>query len=161
MNICINNNLYLKREIGSKISQKPNTKQFSNVQHNRDIFFTSTKPDIKVIKNRFIIEGQYLYDHSLKEVYTEKLNNLLKLDPYFYVGIGGKYGIKSKYQNFIKYLETDKSILAPILSLYNNKAGLIDERHTFAVLRDIGMKKIPLAVKDIDIPIVKKLNLID
>jgi ParB-like chromosome segregation protein Spo0J len=37
---------------------------------------------------------------------------------------------------------------------------LLDGRHTFAVLRDIGMEEIPVAVKNSEILTAKELDLI-
>jgi hypothetical protein len=154
MNIYIPNRQVLSPQIIFKLSPNCDSKQF------QDILLSRIKPDINAIKKRFVIGNIYSFNHTLTDVYTEKLDDLLKLDSDFYVGRGGENGITYKYRNFIKYLETNKPIFAPVLSLSHNSVGLLDGRHTFAVLRDIGMKEIPLAIEYNNIFLARRLSLI-
>ncbi|MBR6162613.1 hypothetical protein IKQ26_01805 [bacterium] len=98
------------------------------------------------------------------EVDVEKLDNLLKLGKNYvaYKGIGGSM---EKYANFKEFLHTKNTIEPPKVSLTRDEFGDVitkieDGRHRFAVLRDMGLKKIPVRMTEDSENLAKEIELI-
>ena len=68
-----------------------------------------------------------------------------------------------KYDNIKQFLETGEPIVAPHIyfEVKDDKTTVHfqDGRHRFAVLRDLGMKEIPVAINKNDISIAEKMGL--
>lgn len=96
---------------------------------------------------------------------VEKLDNILKQDSSFYVGYKGVGGSKEKYENFREFLHTKNSIEPPIISLTKSNSGKVitvieDGRHRFAVLRDMGFKKLPVRMNKESAALAKQMGII-
>lgn len=104
-------------------------------------------------------------DYRLVNINVGRTDNLLSQDGLFYVGANGKGGSPEKYLRAKQFLESNNPIYAPILALYKDSCkkisiGLIDGRHRFACLRDMGLKEFPIAIKESMITLAKFLDLI-
>ena len=88
---------------------------------------------------------------KLIEVETEKLEQLIRRDKLSYIEKQGMNSDGDKYKNFGEYLKTGKKIYATKINIDKSPKGeilvnIIDGRHRYAYLRDIGMKRIPIAI---------------
>ena len=111
-----------------------------------------------------VLSGFYNTDErTLKLAKTNVLEQKFKENGSLYVGLNGKNGSKEKYDKFKLFLETGEPIIAPIIYFDTNEnetsLHFEDGRHRFAVLRDLGMSKIPVAIDKKDIPIAEKIGL--
>jgi len=82
---------------------------------------------------------------------TNKFDQEWKKDEGFYIGLGGVASISNRYQRFGEFLRTGQEIEMPQVSLRFNpsrrsQVGFINGRHRFAVLRDAGLKSIPVSI---------------
>ncbi len=103
--------------------------------------------------------------YKLVIVNTKKLDSELKKDTASYVGKNGENGSRLKYDRFKQYLNTNQPIFAPKVNIRKSSSGEIntniyDGRHRFAVLRDMGLEKIPVAMDNESIKLAEKINLI-
>ena len=120
--------------------------------------------DHENIKSRLVLSG---FDDPKKKVLKFAKTNILekkfKESGSLYVGLNGKNGSKEKYDKIKRYLETGEPIVAPHIyfDVKDDKTTLHfhDGRHRFAVLRDLGMSEIPVAINKSDIPIAEKIGL--
>ena len=88
-----------------------------------------------------------VFDYVTVNVDSNKVDTYWKKDKSMYVGVNGIGGVKSRYSDFKKFLNVGERIEQSILGI--DRKGLpsfVNGRHRFAVLRDIGMKKIPVSV---------------
>ncbi|MBE7704664.1 MAG: hypothetical protein E7Z90_02480 [Cyanobacteria bacterium SIG29] len=120
--------------------------------------------DYENIKSRMVLSGFDDPDKmSLKNAKTNVLEQKFKESGSLYVGKNGQNGSKEKYDKIKRYLETGEPIVAPHIyfDTKNDKTTLHfhDGRHRFAVLRDLGMKEIPVAIDKNDILIAEKMGL--
>ena len=118
----------------------------------------------KNIESRMVLSGFYNPDErTLKLAKTNVLEQKFKENGSLYVGLNGKNGSKEKYDKFKLFLETGEPIIAPIIYFNVDKDDISlhfeDGRHRFAVLRDLGMSKIPVAIDKKDISIAEKIGL--
>ena len=120
--------------------------------------------DHKNIKSRMVLSG--FTDTKkivLKPAKTNVLEQKFKESGSLYVGRKGQNGSKEKYDNIKRYLETGEPIVAPHIyfEVKDNKPSVHfqDGRHRFAVLRDLGMREIPVAIDKKDISIAEKIGL--
>lgn len=112
------------------------------------------------ISSRIVLSKYDNTDNTiLQKVRTSVLDEKFKEDKELYVAPNGINGTKTKYDRFKSYLETGEPILAPKIYFYGQKVRFYDGRHRFAVLRDLGMTKIPVAMEKKDIPIAKEIGL--
>ena len=126
--------------------------------------FTSLyKPDTldsDSISSRIVLSK---YDNPeytvLQKVRTSVLEEKFKEDKELYVAKNGINGTQSKYNRFKSYLETGEPILAPKIYFNGQKVRFYDGRHRFAVLRDLGMTRIPVAIDKKDITTAKEIGL--
>ncbi len=103
---------------------------------------------------------------KLCDVDVDKLDKELKKDKEMYVGFEGYNGSRDKYNSFVNYLRTNQGIYAPRLYLSREDNGEIsthirDGRHRFAVLRDRGFEKMPIAVDKNSIELAREIGLIE
>ena len=120
--------------------------------------------DHENIKSRMVLSG---FDDPKKKVLklakTNVLEQKFKENGSLYVGLNGKNGSKEKYDNIKLFLETGEPIVAPHIyfDVKNDKTYVHfqDGRHRFAVLRDLGMREIPVAIDKKDIPTAEKIGL--
>ncbi len=123
-----------------------------------------TALDLDNIYNRIVLpEGGY--NLQLVSVDVEKIDKLFQKNEDVYITPGGKKGtISNRYQGVIDYLKTGRDIDATQANLFERNGELvfsiIDGRHRFSVMRDMGMKKIKLAMNPKSIELAKKYNLI-
>ena len=125
---------------------------------------TSKKENLNLenIKSRMVLQDDLKETHTLVEVDVKKLDELLQLDN---VSSLAQCKNDERFKNFYEYLETGLNIHSPIIVFCNdvdNKFGvhIEDGRHRFAILRDMGMKKIPVAVSNNSLKFLKKFELI-
>jgi len=76
-----------------------------------------------------------------------------------YVGKGGEGGIKGRYKGFENWLKDAKSMTASNVSV-NKDGGIVfgDGRHRYAVLRDMGLDKLPISMDKESIENAKKFG---
>lgn len=103
---------------------------------------------------------------ELHDVNVVKLDEELKKDKSMYVGFEGYNGSRDKYNSFIEYLKTNQSIHSPKIYLEREANSEIsthisDGRHRFAVLRDRGIEKMPIAVDKNSIELAREIGLIE
>jgi len=87
---------------------------------------------------------------------TKKLDKSWKRgDPMLHIGSGGEGQLHNRYNDFQDWLKTNKDIEVAQVSHtpqdmisknHPGHIGFVNGRHRFAVLRDMGLKKIPVAV---------------
>lgn len=114
---------------------------------------------------RICLDPKLESDYKLVNINVERTNYLLSQDKYFYVGASGIGGNPEKYLRAKKFIESNNPICAPILALYKDSCkkisiGLIDGRHRFACLRDMGLKEFPVAIQESMLGLAKILSLI-
>lgn len=78
-----------------------------------------------------------------------------------YVGKGGEGGIEGRYKGFENWLKDAKSMTASNVSV-NKDGGVVfgDGRHRYAVLRDMGLDKLPISMDAESIKNAKKFGYI-
>jgi hypothetical protein len=78
-----------------------------------------------------------------------------------YVGKGGEGGIEGRYKGFENWLKDAKSMTASNVSV-NKDGGVVfgDGRHRYAVLRDMGLDKLPISMDKESIKNAKKFGYI-
>lgn len=101
----------------------------------------------------------------LAEVSTKKLDELLRIDNESYIGHNLTDVSQEKYNRFSRYLRTNQPIIATSLYFKENENGQMvprirDGRHRFAVLRDLGIEKIPVSIDRDSIEFAKEIELI-
>lgn len=76
-----------------------------------------------------------------------------------YVGKGGEGGIEGRYKGFENWLKDAKSMTASNVSV-NKDGGIVfgDGRHRYAVLRDMGLDKLPISMDKESIANAKKFG---
>lgn len=79
-----------------------------------------------------------------------KVDAAWKKDTGFHIGPGGDNGIKGRYERFQQWLVDNPSVAIECPEIgYNEEIGRIsftNGRHRFAVLRDMGVKHVGVAV---------------
>jgi hypothetical protein len=75
-----------------------------------------------------------------------KLERDLAKDVGFHVGVSGAGGIAGRYEEFRRFLGKNLAIEMPRMTMGGGEASFVDGRHRFAVLRDLGLKTIPVTV---------------
>ena len=78
-----------------------------------------------------------------------------------YVGKGGEGGIEGRYKGFENWIKDAKSMTASNVSV-NKDGGIVfgDGRHRYAVLRDMGLDKLPISMDKDSIRNAKKFGYI-
>ena len=120
--------------------------------------------DYENIKSRMVLSGFDDHDKKvLKLAKTNVLEQKFRENGSLYVGKNGQNGSKEKYDKIKRYLETGEPIIAPHIyfDTKNDKTTMHfhDGRHRFAVLRDLGMREIPVAIDKNDITTAEKMGL--
>ncbi|MBQ7286214.1 MAG: hypothetical protein IJW73_00460 [Candidatus Gastranaerophilales bacterium] len=120
--------------------------------------------NLENITSRMTLDPYLSDSYKLVSMNTDVLNELFKINGVSYVEPNGTNGLNDRYENFCKYLKTGKKIYAPTVA-FNEfhgrlSASISDGRHRFAVLRDMGITKIPVAISDYSINIAKKHGLL-
>jgi len=86
-------------------------------------------------------------DDVVAEVDPQKFDAAWSKDKDFHVGPGGKGGIGNRYENVKRLITEGKKLPLPEVSIREDgQVGFVDGRHRFAVQRDMGHKKIHVAV---------------
>lgn len=120
--------------------------------------------NLENIKSRMMLDPDFSDSHKLVLISTDTLNELFKKDSTSYLEPFGANGEERGYENFCKYLKTGKKIYAPMVTInnFNDKlsASISDGRHRFAVLRDMGMEAIPVAIPNYSVEIAKSYGLL-
>ena len=116
------------------------------------------------IKSRMLLSGFADKEKMiLRPAKTDVLEQKFKENGGLYVGFNGQNGSKEKYDNIKRFLETGEPIIAPHIYFDTKEeetsVHFQDGRHRFAVLRDLGMKEIPVAISKKDVPIAEKIGL--
>lgn len=102
---------------------------------------------------------------TLNTINVKKLDAELQKNKDHYVGVSGTNGSPERYERFKKFLMTDQKIEAPLVYLMRLKNGEIsthiyDGRHRFAVLRDMGISEIPVALDEESLILAKEIDII-
>ena len=104
-------------------------------------------------------------EEFLEKIDAKKLDAELRKDPERYVGYNGRNGSGFKYDRFKAFLGTAQEIRSPIVYLRKLPNGKIethiyDGRHRFAVLRDMGIEKIPVTIDKDSLDLAKEIGLV-
>lgn len=107
------------------------------------------------------------FKSSHHEGYSTVWIDIAKFDPWFqrdkgfYVGPGGSdNAIKGRYERFQEWLKRGEPIGMPEASIntyYGDRVGFGNGRHRYAVLRDMGVQRIPMMVPDEQVADFKRL----
>lgn len=124
----------------------------------------SLDPD-NIIKRIVICPSGHNKEEFLQKIDAAKLDVELKKDPAMHVGYNGKNGSGLKYDRFKAFLKTNQEIRSPIIYLRKLPCGEIethiyDGRHRFAVLRDMGIKQIPVTIDKDSLELAKEIGLV-
>lgn len=121
--------------------------------------------DIEEIQSRIrLSDVDKLMGNILINANTGTLDSVMRNYPQMYVGKNGQNGSAYRYERFKKYLKTNQPIIATSIYLQHEKNGKIsahvnDGRHRFAVLRDMGLEKIPVAISKESVDLAKEIEL--
>ncbi|MBQ4646545.1 MAG: hypothetical protein IJB79_04275 [Candidatus Gastranaerophilales bacterium] len=136
------------------------------ISNNINFLKTSIKDalNLKNITSRMILDPDFSDRYELVLMNTEDLNELFKMDDTSYIEPFGVNGLERRYEGFCDYLRTGKKIYAPMVVINNFNgelsASISDGRHRFAVLRDMGIKQMPVAIPKYSIDIAKRYGLL-
>ena len=124
----------------------------------------SLNPD-DIVSRMIICSTGNLNGKFLQKVDTKKLDTELRKNPEMYVGYNGANGSGLKYDRFKNFLKTNQEIRSPIVYLRKLPSGEIethiyDGRHRFAVLRDMGIKQIPVTIDKDSLELAKEIGLV-
>jgi len=115
-----------------------------------------------------VIDPAVKHNQRMVILDVDKFDSMWKTDPDFYVGPGGTgSAIAGRYDRFKEFLKNgDGYGPVPIFASqsYVRKDGVVgfnNGRHRFAVLRDMGIKKIPVSMGSESIRNARLLGLID
>ena len=134
------------------------------VDYSKQSFSDALNP--QKIYNRIVLsEYASAAGKKLVSLDTAKVEKLFQEDKGFYITPNGSEGaISNRYQGVQDYIKTGRNVNASEIHLseeYNRpKLRFIDGRHRFAVMRDMGMKKIKFAMDSDSLAVAKKYNLI-
>lgn len=97
----------------------------------------------------------------LVSVNVKKFDAAFAKDKYLYIGKGGSGGIHDRYPAFKKFLETKTPIEASEVSVRRDgTVGFTNGRHRYAVMRDSGLKSIPVSMDKSSVKYAKKFGLL-
>jgi len=84
---------------------------------------------------------------SLVDIDTEKFDAAFAKEKDLYVGLKGAEGIEGRYERFQEFLKKGVPIDASEVGINSDgQVGFTNGRHRYAVMRDMGMKRIPVAM---------------
>ena len=109
---------------------------------------------------RFVPDQQSRKGYTTVKVDVAKLDRAWRKDKDYYIGKGGVGGIRNRYQTFISFLDEGVPIEQSVIGIdvYNNDMpSFTNGRHRFAVLRDLGMKHIPISVPNEEVTVMREL----
>jgi hypothetical protein len=112
--------------------------------------------------NQFIIRKTDQNCCKLVNINVDKFDQLFQNNKDQYIGKQGINSIKGRYQGFNDFLRTKELIEASTVGINKelNQAEFTNGRHRYSVLRDMGMKIIPVAMYNESIPIAQKMGLL-
>ena len=117
-----------------------------------------------IVKRINLYKLDQMQNCKLVRINTKKLDELFKKDKLAYIEPEGKNGIRNRYKLFGEYLKTGRNINATRVVLSEHCDGLqatvVDGRHRFAYMRDIGIEAMPIALDEDSIKLAEKYNLI-
>ena len=124
----------------------------------------SLEPD-NIIKRMVLSPSGENREEFLQKIDATKLDVELKKNPEMHVGYKGKNGSRLKYDRFKTFLKTNQEIRSPIIYLRKLPSGEIethiyDGRHRFAVLRDMGIKQIPVTIDEDSLKLAREIGLV-
>lgn len=130
-----------------------------------ELFSQDALKDENIISRMCLSDDDEMAGRVLQSINVKKLDTELQKDKELYIGYKGRNGSYLRYERFKKYLMTNQEINAPGVYFKKKKDGSVqtllhDGRHRFAVLRDMGLKNIPVAMSKEDIETAKELGLI-
>lgn len=93
------------------------------------------------------------------EIDIKKLDRAWSLDKDYYIPPRNRLNtIGTRYERFLDFLQSGKPIEMPEVGLGpNNIPGFDNGRHRFAVLRDLGLERMPIAVDKSQAKIFRQL----
>ncbi len=118
------------------------------------------------IYNRLKIDdSDRAYGYELIEINVNMLDKVLKQQPKYVGYKASGDGSYEKYCRFMRFLHTKHDIMPPRVSITKKTDGtpiicIDDGRHRFAVLRDIGMEKIPVMIDKKSIETGKEMGIL-
>ena len=103
--------------------------------------------------------------YEVVEINVDMLDRFLKRQPKYVGYKASGDGSYDKYCRFMRFLHTKNDIKPPSLGIIKHPDGDIalqinDGRHRFAVLRDIGMEKIPVMIDRESMKIGKEIGIL-
>lgn len=124
----------------------------------------SLNPD-DIVARMIICSNGNLEDKFLQKIDTRRLDAELRKDPEMYIGYNGANGSGLKYDRFKNFLKTNQEIRSPIIYLIKLPNGKVethiyDGRHRFAVLRDMGIKQIPVTIDEDSLKLAREIGLV-
>lgn len=152
----------------SKIVLWPTKAEERTAEHQK-IKETLERHDSKPEKKNIVSSGGYQFvipDRAKKYsqvvmVNVEKFDQEWGKDESFYISEAGSNEISNRRARFREFLATGEAIEMPEVSarpphLGDSTVGFTNGRHRFAVLRDLGLKVIPMAVDKKSVPYFKE-----
>jgi len=114
----------------------------------------------------FVMDKQSkISGYNLVNIDVKKFDNLWKQDKDFYIGPNGTGAAITKpinrYERFKTFLKDGEPIEAPVAAINLYGVGFVNGRHRFAVLRDMGVKTIPLTLNDKSIKNAREMGLLE
>jgi hypothetical protein len=135
--------------------------------------FGKDKPDndFESIKKRILLEPDPYtqQNYVLVNVDVARFDAAFQNESFQYISRGGGgNAIAERYPRFQEHLESGKPIYASTVYLEADgppgdqtlRASFNDGRHRYAVLRDMGMKTMPIAVHKDGLKLLKAFNLV-
>lgn len=120
--------------------------------------------NLKNILSRIELEPELRSTHKLVLLDVKTLDDLFKKDGLSHIKPQGANALNNRYNEFCDYLRSGKKIYATRVTFneFNGElsASISNGRHRFAVLRDMGMEKMPVALSKDSIEVAKKHGLL-
>lgn len=113
-------------------------------------YINESKLDVNGTTHKFVVDPTYDdYETSLHNIDTDKIEKSFSKNKDYYISKGGKgAAIGNRYDRFKDFLQSKpKEVHAS--SLHINDSGEVhfnNGRHRYAVLRDSGIKHIPVSL---------------
>lgn len=100
-------------------------------------------------------------DEAVVQVDPRKIDAAWQRDSGVYVGPGGSGGSPEKYARAREFLTTADQFEAPSLRMNEGGTPVFDDgRHRFAVMRDAGMDRVPVAIDPYSTELAKRFGLL-
>jgi hypothetical protein len=138
-----------------KISQIDNSEETEN-EENIDL------SSIDISSKNFILDPAFRSAYNtIIWVNPNIFDKLFSKNKDFYVGAGGENEISGRYNRFKKFLKENTDIkLSAVYITERGEVNFANGRHRYAVMRDMGIPKIPIAIPQECLETARKFNII-